>query len=61
MIQLRAFNIAKFIENPSIASSFNDLEQALLLLLIKNSCIEGLAAAINWCTNLESAFILLTK
>ena len=47
MIQLRALNIAKFIEDPSIASKFNDSEQALLLLLIKNSCIEGLATAIN--------------
>ena len=47
MIQLRALNIAKFIEEPSIASKFNDSEQALLLLLIKNSCIEGPAAAIN--------------
>ena len=61
MIQLRALNIAKFIENPSIASKFNDSEQALLLLLIKNSCTEGPAAAINWCTDPESAFTLLTK
>ena len=58
-IQLRAFKIANFINDPSIARHFNESEQALLLLMLKNSYSEEAAEAIDWCNDPEEAYLLL--
>ena len=50
-----------FILNPTIANSLSDLEQAILLILIRDSLIATPAASIAWISLPKEAYLLLKR
>jgi hypothetical protein len=60
-IQFRAFGLPEFLVDPSVARGLPDPEQAILLMLLRDSCTEGPQAAITWQKLPEEAYRLLVK
>jgi hypothetical protein len=56
---LQAIGYSYFLENPSIADSLSNSNQAILLMLLRNSLSLGLQAAIVWILGLLKAYRLL--
>jgi Reverse transcriptase (RNA-dependent DNA polymerase)/GAG-pre-integrase domain len=60
-IQLRALGVPNFTEDPSVIRALADPDQAIVLMLIRDSCSEGPQAAIAWQKDPEEAYKLLIK
>ncbi|KAK2069071.1 hypothetical protein P8C59_003678 [Phyllachora maydis] len=60
-IVLRALGISNFLENPDISNTYSDSDQAVLLMLLRNSLSSGLRAAISWIYIPSKAFKLLVR
>ena len=60
-IQFRALGIPGFIVDPTIASSLSDPDQAILLMLLKDSLTSGPQTAITWIRSPIEAYNLLVK
>jgi len=60
-VQFRALGMPRFIEDPSMARGLSDPDQAIILMLLRDSCTEGPQAAITWQRDPEQAYRLLTK
>ena len=46
----RALRIVQFITDPNIRDTLSDVDQAILLMFLKNSCSFGLQAVLAWQT-----------
>ncbi|KAK2072015.1 hypothetical protein P8C59_006393 [Phyllachora maydis] len=60
-IVLRALGISNFLENPDIATTYSDSDQAVLLMLLRDSLASGPRAAISWIHTPSDAFKLLFR
>ncbi|KAK2067130.1 hypothetical protein P8C59_000890 [Phyllachora maydis] len=60
-IVLRALGISKFLENPDISSTYSDSDQAVLLILLRDSLSSSPRAAISWIYIPSKAFKLLVR
>jgi hypothetical protein len=60
-IQLRALGLAAFIADPAIETTLRDSEQAVLLMLIRDSLSKDLQPTINWAKTPAEAYQLLTQ
>ncbi|KAK2069809.1 hypothetical protein P8C59_004356 [Phyllachora maydis] len=60
-IVLRALGISNFLENPDISNTYSDSDQAVLLMLLRNSSSSGPRAAISWIHIPSKAFKLLVR
>ncbi|KAK2073986.1 hypothetical protein P8C59_008223 [Phyllachora maydis] len=60
-IVLRALGISNFLENPDISNTYSDSDQAVLLMLLRNSLSSGPRAAILWIYIPSKAFKLLVR
>ncbi|KAK2066315.1 hypothetical protein P8C59_000144 [Phyllachora maydis] len=60
-IVLRALGISNFLENPDISNTYSDSDQAVLLMLLRNSLSSGPRAAISWIHIPSKAFKLLAR
>ncbi|KAK2067475.1 hypothetical protein P8C59_001213 [Phyllachora maydis] len=60
-IVLRALGISKFLENPDISNTYSDSNQAVLLMLLRNSLSSSPRAAILWIYIPFKAFKLLVR
>ncbi|KAK2073806.1 hypothetical protein P8C59_008055 [Phyllachora maydis] len=60
-IVLRALGISNFLENPDISNTYSDSDQAVLLMLLRNSLSSGPRAAISWIYIPSEAFKLLVR
>ncbi|KAK2073066.1 hypothetical protein P8C59_007375 [Phyllachora maydis] len=60
-IVLRALGISNFLENPDISNTYSDSDQAVLLMLLRNSLSSGPRAAISWIHIPSKAFKLLVR
>ncbi|KAK2068170.1 hypothetical protein P8C59_002827 [Phyllachora maydis] len=60
-IVLRALGISNFLENPDISNTYSDSNQAVLLMLLRNSLSSGPRAAISWIYIPSKAFKLLVR
>ncbi|KAK2068015.1 hypothetical protein P8C59_002689 [Phyllachora maydis] len=60
-IVLRALGISNFLENPDISNTYSDSDQAVLLMLLRNSLSSGPRAAISWIYIPSKAFKLLVR
>ncbi|KAK2066757.1 hypothetical protein P8C59_000546 [Phyllachora maydis] len=60
-IVLRALGISNFLENPDISNTYSDSDQAILLMLLRNSLSSGPRAAISWIYIPFKAFKLLVR
>ncbi|KAK2068596.1 hypothetical protein P8C59_003228 [Phyllachora maydis] len=60
-IVLRALGISKFLENPDISNTYSDSNQAVLLMLLRNSLSCSPKAAISWIHIPSKAFKLLVR
>ncbi|KAK2070836.1 hypothetical protein P8C59_005303 [Phyllachora maydis] len=60
-IVLRALGISNFLENPDISNTYSDFDQAILLMLLRNSLSSGPRAAISWIHIPSEAFKLLVR
>ncbi|KAK2068765.1 hypothetical protein P8C59_003387 [Phyllachora maydis] len=60
-IVLRALGISNFLENPDISNTYSDSNQAVLLMLLRNSLSSGPRAAILWIYIPSKAFKLLVR
>ncbi|KAK2072042.1 hypothetical protein P8C59_006419 [Phyllachora maydis] len=60
-IVLRAFRISNFLETPDISNTYSDSNQAVLLMLLRNSLSSGPRAAISWIYIPSKAFKLLVR
>ncbi|KAK2073378.1 hypothetical protein P8C59_007666 [Phyllachora maydis] len=60
-IVLRALGISNFLENPNISNTYSDSDQAVLLILLRNSLSSGPRAAISWIYIPSKAFKLLVR
>ena len=58
---LQAMDYKGFILNPSIADNLSDLEQAILLMLIRDSLTAIPAASIAWFLSPKDAFLSLKR
>ncbi|KAK2069998.1 hypothetical protein P8C59_004536 [Phyllachora maydis] len=53
--------ISNFLENPDISNTYSDSDQAVLLMLLRNSLSSGPRAAISWIHIPSKAFKLLVR
>ncbi|KAK2070820.1 hypothetical protein P8C59_005287 [Phyllachora maydis] len=60
-IVLRALGISNFLENPDISNTYSDSDQAVLLMLLRDSLSSGPKAAISWIYIPSEAFKLLVR
>ncbi len=60
-IMFRALGLPTFISEPSIAKGLGDPEQAVILMLLRDSCGPGPQAAISWLSDPTMAFELLIR
>ncbi|KAK2073050.1 hypothetical protein P8C59_007359 [Phyllachora maydis] len=60
-IVLRALGISNFLENPDISNTYSDSDQAVLLMLLRNSLSSSPRAAISWIHIPSKAFKLLIR
>ncbi|KAK2068664.1 hypothetical protein P8C59_003294 [Phyllachora maydis] len=60
-IVLRALRISNFLENPDISNTYSDSDQAVLLMLLRNSLSSSPRAAISWIHIPSKAFKLLVR
>ncbi|KAK2069725.1 hypothetical protein P8C59_004279 [Phyllachora maydis] len=60
-IVLRALGISNFLENPDISNTYSDSNQAVLLILLRNSLSSSPRAAISWIYIPSKAFKLLVR
>ncbi|KAK2069087.1 hypothetical protein P8C59_003694 [Phyllachora maydis] len=60
-IVLRALGIFNLLENPDISNTYSDSDQAVLLMLLRNSLSSGPRAAISWIHIPSKAFKLLVR
>ncbi|KAK2072170.1 hypothetical protein P8C59_006541 [Phyllachora maydis] len=60
-IVLRALGISNFLENPDISNTYSDSNQAVLLMLLRDSLSSGPRAAISWIYIPSKAFKLLIR
>lgn len=60
-IQFRAFGLSEFITNPAISRGLSDADQAIVLMLIRDSCEKVPQAAIMWTKTPEEAYKLLLQ
>ncbi|KAK2068861.1 hypothetical protein P8C59_003477 [Phyllachora maydis] len=60
-IVLRALGISNFLENPDISNTYSDSDQAVLLMLLRNSLSSSPRAAISWIYSPSKAFKLLVR
>ncbi|KAK2070833.1 hypothetical protein P8C59_005300 [Phyllachora maydis] len=60
-IVLRALGISNFLENPDISNTYSDSDQAVLLMLLRNSLSGSPRAAISWIHIPSKAFKLLVR
>ncbi|KAK2074403.1 hypothetical protein P8C59_008611 [Phyllachora maydis] len=60
-IVLRALGISNFLENPDISNTYSDSDQAVLLMLLRNSLSSSPRAAISWIYIPSKAFKLLVR
>ncbi|KAK2072808.1 hypothetical protein P8C59_007142 [Phyllachora maydis] len=60
-IVLRALGISNFLENPDISNTYSDSDQAVLLMLLRNSLSSSPRAAISWIHIPSKAFKLLVR
>ncbi|KAK2068882.1 hypothetical protein P8C59_003498 [Phyllachora maydis] len=60
-IVLRALGISNFLENPDISNTYSDSDQAVLLMLLRNSLSSSPRAAISWIHIPSKAFKLLLR
>ncbi len=60
-IQFRALGLPEFLSNPAIAHRLSDPDQAIVLMMLKDSLSEGPQAAITWYKSPAEAFNLLVK
>ncbi|KAK2070773.1 hypothetical protein P8C59_005242 [Phyllachora maydis] len=60
-IVLRALGISNFLENPDISNTYSDSDQAVLLMLLRNSLSSSPRAAISWIHIHSKAFKLLVR
>ncbi len=60
-IIFRALGIAQFITDPSIGDTLSDVDQAILLMFLKDSCSSGFQAALAWQTAFIVAYKLLVQ
>ncbi|KAK2068002.1 hypothetical protein P8C59_002676 [Phyllachora maydis] len=60
-IVLRALGISNFLENPDISNTYSDSDQAVLLMLLRDSLSTGPRAAISWIHIPSKAFKLLIR
>ncbi|KAK2066671.1 hypothetical protein P8C59_000465 [Phyllachora maydis] len=60
-IVLRALGISNFLENPNISNTYSNSNQAVLLILLRNSLSSGPRAAISWIHIPSKAFKLLVR
>ncbi|KAK2074645.1 hypothetical protein P8C59_008839 [Phyllachora maydis] len=60
-IVLRALRISHFLENPDISNTYSDSNQAILLMLLRNSLSSSPRAAISWIYIPSKAFKLLVR
>src|SRR6266566_3341541 len=57
----RALGIAKFITDPSIGDTLSDADQAILLMLLRDSCSFGPQAALAWQTAPAAVYKLFVQ
>ncbi len=57
----RALGIAQFITDLSIEDILSDADQAILLMLLRDSCSSGLQAALAWQTTSATTYKLLVQ
>ncbi len=57
----RALRITQFITDPSIRDTLSDVDQAILLMLLRDSCSSGPQAALAWQTAPATAYKLLVQ
>ncbi|KAK2066259.1 hypothetical protein P8C59_000090 [Phyllachora maydis] len=60
-IVLRALGISNFLENPNISNTYSDSDQAVLLMLLRDSLSSSPRAAISWIYIPSKAFKLLVR
>ncbi|KAK2073480.1 hypothetical protein P8C59_007765 [Phyllachora maydis] len=60
-IVLRALGISNFLENPDISNTYSDSDQAVLLMLLRDSLSSSPRAAISWIHIPSKAFKLLIR
>ncbi|KAK2066952.1 hypothetical protein P8C59_000730 [Phyllachora maydis] len=60
-IVLRALGISNFLENPDISNTYSDSDQAVLLILLRDSLSSSPRAAISWIYIPSKAFKLLVR
>ncbi|KAK2073968.1 hypothetical protein P8C59_008205 [Phyllachora maydis] len=60
-IVLRALGISNFLENPDISNTYSDSDQAVLLMLLRDSLPSSPRAAISWIYIPSKAFKLLVR
>ncbi|KAK2070631.1 hypothetical protein P8C59_005108 [Phyllachora maydis] len=60
-IVLRALGISNFLENPDISNTYSDSDQAVLLMLLRDSLSSSPRAAISWIHIPSKAFKLLVR
>ncbi|KAK2070880.1 hypothetical protein P8C59_005342 [Phyllachora maydis] len=60
-IVLRALGISNFLENPNISNTYSDSDQAVLLMLLRDSLSSSPRAAISWIYIPLKAFKLLVR
>ncbi|KAK2069058.1 hypothetical protein P8C59_003665 [Phyllachora maydis] len=60
-IVLRALGISNFLENPDISNTYSNSDQAILLMLLRDSLSSGPKAAISWIYIPSKAFKLLVR
>ncbi|KAK2067454.1 hypothetical protein P8C59_001194 [Phyllachora maydis] len=60
-IVLRALGISNFLENPDISNTYSDSNQAVLLILLRDSLSSSPRAAISWIHIPSKAFKLLAR
>ncbi len=57
----RALGIVQFITDPSIEDMLLDVDQAILLIFLRDSCATGLQVALAWQTALAAAYKLFIQ
>src|SRR6266699_5844733 len=60
-IMFRALGITQFIKDPSIGDTLSNADQAILLMLLRDSCATGLQAALTWQTAPAVAYKLFVQ
>src|SRR6266566_9889860 len=57
----RALGIVQFITDPSIGDMLSDVDQAILLMLLRDSCVIGPQAVLTWQTAPAAAYKLFVQ